>query len=267
MDQAVSLALAAATDALISLVYAMVGYAIVERGRTPDVRRAAWMMGLWWYGIAATGLLGLLLSALARAHADAQLVDAVDQLSLLTFAGAIAGFVSHVAFIHLGSHRADRVVFPFLGALVLWSAASAFVYPATGYTVVGWRPLIERAPGWGPPPVVTVSLLLAPLVGATIAYASLYRRAAGPVARFRVALVSSSLPVWFLAVAVISIPAQGAADLVQLGARALVLVFALAILVAYRPPLVVLDWLGEPGAAEALRERRARELVRIERLI
>lgn len=256
MDEGTALGISAVTDLAIALAYAYAGVLLLRRAYGPGSQRAGAMFALWWFGIAATGLLSMTLVLLARAGASPRAIDAVDQASLAAFALALIGFTSYVAFIHFGSYRADLVIVPGYAALVLWSLASALASPATGYHTEMWRPIVERPPSFGPPPMLMSILLLSPLLVAAAAYASLYRRAVDADARFRVRVVTGAFVSWLVGVSIVSFPVGGVGA-AQVTGRTVILLSAALLVIAYRPPTRVRAWLGHADAHAALARARA----------
>ena len=176
----------------------------------------------------------------------------------------------------MGSHAArcrcdHRALVPLIAAyaaLAAWSVGAAIAHPAMGYHVEAWRPIVDRSPdSFGPPPAVTAGLLVAPVVAGTAAYASLYRRAAEPEARYRILLVTSALVAWLGGVTIVSLPQLGASLWAQAGGRVAIALSAALILLAFRPPGLIRAWLGEPSALGQRRERTARLAQRVRDLV
>lgn len=236
VEDAATLRWAAATGLIISSVFAVAGTSLARRPYAPAARRAGAMFAMWWYGIAATGIASALMAVIAIRGGSPRVIDAIDQAGLAAYALALAGFVSYLAFIFLGTYAADRVIFPIYAALALWSIVASTLQPATGYHVDAWRPIIERAsPSWGPSPALMAGLLLVPVVVGIAAYANLRTRAEDAAARQRASLITAALFAWLTGVSVVSVPAFADSDAAQLVGRILVFGAALLLVIASRP--------------------------------
>jgi hypothetical protein len=237
VEDEVALSAAAATSLVIALAYGYAGAMLARRPYAPEATRAGRMFALWWFGVAATAVASMASALLARAHASPALVNALDLASLAAHALALAGFLSYLGFLYLGTHVAERVVFPVYGALVLWCVAGAIVTPATGYHIEAWRPILDGpTPGVAPPMVLTAILLTLPVLGAIGAYTMLSLRVAEPAARRRARLTAGALLTWLAGAMLVSIPALGDVDAVQIAGRAIVLTSAATMVVATRAP-------------------------------
>lgn len=258
MDRDVALGVAIATDLMVTAGYVLAGTLLWRRAHASSARRAGAMFALWWYGNAATGVASIALNVLARDHTTSLVVlDALEQLTLVFFAAGLAGFTSYVAYIYLGSHRAEWIIVPAYSLLVLWSIVNVFLTPATGVEVVGWHPHVVRdGAGFGPPITLTAMLLIVPLIGSIVAYISLFPTVQDNEGRYRITLVSGTLVVWLVSVLVVSIPASAGSDAIQLAGRAAIIASCGLIVLAYRPTVRLRAWLGQDDARAELARKR-----------
>jgi hypothetical protein len=89
----------------------------------------------------------------------------------------------------------------------------------------------------GPLFVLVLLLLVFPQIIAGLAYFTLYFRVSDPTQRYRILLVSWSIVIWFGSGLAGTLIDAGDNDLFQLIRRAIGVVAALAILMAYLPPV------------------------------
>lgn len=268
MEPGLALGLAATTDVAIAGAYAYAGWLVASRARASASPAGVRLFAAWWIGIALTGLASATLAILAPRGAPLLVLDWIDQASLLTYATALVGFTSYLALLFLGTHRLTLPIAAAYAALVTWSHASAYAFPATGYTIRAMRPVLERSPqAWGPAPEVMALLLVLPVVIGIGAYATLLRRETDAARRYRITLVTTALVAWLLGVIVISLPALGDVLAGQAAGRFVVLASAACIVLAYRPPLTIRAWLGDADALRDGHDLRARRDARVQELV
>jgi hypothetical protein len=254
VEERLALGFAAMTGLVIASVYAYAGTSLARRSYEPDARRAGTMFAMWWYGIAATGIVSAAMAIFTLRGASSGLLDILDQVGLTMFTLALSGFVSYLAFIYLGRHTADWVIFPVYGALTTWSFITAAIQPATSYHVEAWRPMFERpVPSYGPSPVLMSILLLVPVVVGIAAYANLRARSQDPHARRRATIVTGALIAWLVGVSIVSLPAMGDSDVAQFAGRAFVFGSAVSLVIAFRPQAVTTEQAAEDALEERLR--------------
>lgn len=254
VDRDVTLGVALVTDLLVTAGYIAAGTLLWRKAHASSARRAGAMFALWWYGNAATGVASVAFNLLAHDHTTPLAVlDAVEQLTLVFFAAGLTGFTSYVAYIYLGSHRAEWIIVPAYSLLVLWSLTNVLLTPAIRVEVVGWHPHVGRdGAGFGPPLTLMAMLLIVPLIGSIVAYVSLYRSIRDHEGRYRITLVSGALIMWLVSVLAVSVPATADSDAVQFAGRAAIIASCGLIVLAYRPTVRVRAWLGEDDARAQL---------------
>lgn len=163
-------------------------------------RHAMRMFALWWGGLAA-------LEAIDAGIADAGL--RWTYLRAPPLALALWGLLYYVAYLYAGRRAWLLPLGLFAGIL----GGVLVALDASGH-----------AGGW------TALLVAAPVLGAALAYASLYRRAGARAQRYRIALVGAAMGLWGIAA-------------VAAGSEALRLAVPLAALAAYQPPARLRRWL------------------------
>lgn len=219
-------------------VYAYVGARLGQRPVSADARLAAQAFSVWWMGLAAITAVGGLQSLAGYVDTtDLAVFTTLSYVNLLVISAALWGLLYYLVYLFTGSRRA-------LGPITAFYAATyvGLVYMVTyndpiGVTVGRWgttiqyaNPLSSTLTG-----IVVFLILLPPMIGA-IAYGTLYFRVKERTTRYRIALVSASIIVWFGSVALGSLLGLSSLDWWQLFTRFLGLAAAFGILLAYRPP-------------------------------
>ena len=226
----------AVVDAAVAVVYEAVGLRLARRDVEVEVHGALLAFSVWWHGLAATGVLAALLSLLVAVGVnDLGTRATLSFLVAVPFTIGLAGLVYYLPYLYTGR----RTLFiPIVLVYVLYNLlqiANLMVHPPTGFAIQGWRPTLEPQ---APLPILLsgLVLLLLPPLAAAIAYLLILRRVSDATTRYRIALVSGSILAWLASVLLISQPALASADVWQFASRAVVLLSAVALYLAYRPP-------------------------------
>ena len=245
----VQAALALATG----LVYAYVGRLILRRRLSDDARRANRLFAGWWLGLAGIeALAGLLDVAFAFDVRDLPLVVTFVNLFLLVVCAALWGLVYYLAYLYTGSRRALWPIGAFYVALALsfldlvaWMQPTGFEDTALGVTLTYARQ---------PPAVLSAAMgaaLAVPVIGAALAYGTLFFRVQDRTRRFRIGAVAGSFLVWFgwsLVSSILQLQQRFPGSLRLLVVNQLI-AFAVPVVVslAYRPPTWLRDRLEAPA--------------------
>ncbi|MEA3200040.1 MAG: hypothetical protein QOE90_1468 [Thermoplasmata archaeon] len=195
--------LAGALGALAALAYAGVGLSFARRDVSADARRAALDFSTWWFGLAAASFLQALQQAGAALGAPAApwlgpFAEATQVAYVLAVSVALAGLLTFLWFVYRGAHR-DGPIAAFYGSVFLAAAGSIVARGVAGFTLTPYGALVRYArdlPAQGGVDLAFFALFLVPQVGGTIAYLSLRRATADPVARRRILVVGCALLVW-----------------------------------------------------------------------
>lgn len=237
----ITLLLAGAVAIVVALSYGYVG--LVMRGRparTVDGRKALDAFAVWWLGLAVTILPGALLYvAAAFGFTDLALQLTYAHLQRLALVVALVGLMRYLGFVVWGRDLL-RPATAFYALVFVFSVFTLHLSQPVDVLVTPWRTDLVRAatnPGW----VRLVSFLVIvvpPVVGA-LAYFRVFFRVEDRSLRYRVALVSWTLVVWWVVGVVAGQRVALGFDEFQLLNRVVGLFAALVIVAAYRPPLWV----------------------------
>lgn len=233
-----TLGAAAAFALAAGAVYAFIGLRLAQRRVGPDAQLAATMFSAWWFGLAATTVIGAVQS-LAGAFGLLSLPLAVTlmHVNLLVICIALLGLLYYLVYLFTGKRRA---IVPLTLFYVLYYPLLVYFVVASdpiGVEVERWRVTLDYAQDIrGPLYVAVLLLLIAPQILGAIAYLTLYVRVKERTLRYRIALVSLSIIVWFGSALAAAFTGINQNDDWQIASRAIGLAAALTILMAYYPP-------------------------------
>lgn len=172
----------------------------VHRRARVEARPALTWFSMFWVGIGAYALVECMWGLAYLAGFDALALGLfVLHVKIIGLVGAFAGLVAYLLIIHGIDRRALGVI---MGGYALVLAITETYY--------SWRAPVAQVPGaWGmrllyavndtqPWWTIVLLLLLLPPFFAAIAYARLMRHAHEPETRYRIALTSASLMLFFL---------------------------------------------------------------------
>lgn len=220
-------------------IYSYVGWRFSKRVISSSEARLAWgSFTVWWYGLAATTLIGGFLSLLgALGLTSLPLFVTATYINILVICLALWGLLYYLIYLFTGNRRALMLL-----AVFYISYYVLLVYYITasipGDVNVGrWNTtLVYRAPLTGPFFVIILVFLLLPQIIGSLAYFTLYFRVSDVTQKYRVLLVSWSIFVWFLSPLIALAGGLAQQDWWQLASRLIGLAAALTILMAYLPP-------------------------------
>jgi hypothetical protein len=220
-------------NVLGAFVYAYVGLRLYGRPVSPAARLAVAQFSVWWLGLGVSSALGAFEALLAYAGL-LSLAAAFTLLLLVVLLDVVLlwGLVGFLVYVYTGRyHLLELGIFyaAFYVAALYYEILSA----PYAVTVVAGVPTLSVLKVSNPILVGFVIIgLIVPELAAAIFYVSLLRRTRDRIQRYRIALVSSSLFLWF-AVNVFVPTSTGtwtvAKDLLNV-------VPALLALIAYFPP-------------------------------
>lgn len=247
------------------IVFCLVGLAVGRRKVSPEGRLANGMFQIWWYGLGSLTLitpLGLILKLLRLDTFDVYLF-LIQALLLLLFV-AVAGLVYYLVYLYTGQRWWLAPIMIFYGLMQAW---------------LGWIFVKMHPYGYGIPPpgtacpntstttpafldahgnpvcgdqtigLVFSGALLIPVILAAVFYFLLLFRTPEPISRYRIAVVSSAIGLWFTSSLVASIAGLNRYDLWSIVSALISLSAAVAVLMAYRPPSWVRSRLGAEATA------------------
>lgn len=266
MDPLADAAYALVAAALFGFVATRIG----RRPADPDARLALRLFSLWWSGVALFLVAGAALSFLDWAGVTARPLELViASLSMLSVCAAVWGLVYYVSFLFTGRSTA---LYPMLAfyAGIFAVMLFALLSDSTGGELGAWHESVVRlAILTGPVLTGAIVLFLLPAMGALVAYASLYPRIDGRRARYRIALGTTSLLVWFGLAIVARLGGFADTATWTVVGRFLALAAALGVLLAYSPPRWMVRRLrlhADPLPDERARSRAAPAKLRTGRL-
>jgi hypothetical protein len=245
-------ALDMAAGAIAAAIYLAVGRRVAQRAVSPVSRAAARSFSLWWR------IIGLISAAAALAGV-ATLLEAWTVPALATFGilvllaalAALACLLHFLVFVYTGWQRAWVGVAVFYAGcfaallhLLLWADPVGLREGATGPQLVFAHDLQDN-------PYVRVLgvVLTLPIVAATVAYATLFFRDRDPTVRYRVALTSVSLAVWFVFPLANTLAGTRPSLALAAASRLIGLLGAAGVYLAYHPPAAVRRRWGVDAAA------------------
>ena len=249
-----TLALSAAGSFLTAMLYLYIGHVLRGRQVSSDARLANGMFVLWWQALGALGLLGVGILVLYMADSlPLWLYRSYVTLVLLGLFVALWGLQFYLVYLYTGSRRSFVPLGVFYGLLFIGTLALIeYMGSPEGLTDNGWA--IEVDPE---PPELGLAfglgftlLIIGPQLVAAIAYARLFSKTRDRTQRYRIALITGSIIVWFGS-SLVATGAQASDDLTyQLFSRIISIAGALVILMAYKPP----QWIRAKYGIRSIRD-------------
>lgn len=237
----------AALTTITALLYAYVGLITLRRATSDDDgRRAVRLFAIWWLGLAALTVAGVVRIALYVAGVtDLTTHLLITNASVLLLVAVLWGLVSYLAYIYLGTRRVFLPVTLFHVALLGFLAYVVLSREATGVTLTATGARIDYATEFSKGVSITLILgIILPAFIAAVGYATLYFRTADRTARYRIAMVSGAFLLWFGSAGVAGILELGKLEYWPIVSRVIGLVATLMVLAAYKPPRMVQEAFG-----------------------
>ncbi|HWG92136.1 MAG TPA: hypothetical protein VNZ52_14900, partial [Candidatus Thermoplasmatota archaeon] len=242
----VTLLLAACVTLVLGAVYLYVGRCIGTREpATAGAKRAMGFFALWWYAVAANVALGgLVYAAAALGFASLTVQLTYAHLSRVLLVLSLVGLMYYLLYLVTGKGRLPLVIAyyaAYYGLLLYMLVASA----PDAVQVGNWRTV--EVPSRPLPRVFSAvssaALLLPPVLGALAAF-RVFFVVEDRSQRYRIALVSWSIVVWWLIAVVAGQREAVGVEWFQMVNRAVSVVAAVGILFAYLPPTFVRERWG-----------------------
>lgn len=239
-----------------AFVYLVVGLRLRRRSTRGAARRASQAFALWWVALAGSTLTtAIQQGAGALAVADLATYTTLTIVNFLFICVGLASLLYYLLYLFTGR---DDLLVPLALAYLVYFATLLYVITAAdpvGVEIGRWNvSLVFAEPLSGPVPTVLLLLLVVPQILGAAAYMSLVAVVESPTRRYRVALVSGSIIVWFSTTLIGVLLGLAGTDLWQVGSRLLGLAAAMTVLYAYYPPV----WLREMVGIGSLEEEVAR---------
>jgi hypothetical protein len=228
-------------------MYIFIGWWLSKRVVSSADARLAWQaFTIWWFGLAATTLLGAFQNLLgALGHTGLPLFITAQYVNTLVACIALWGLVYYLIYLFTGNSRA---LIPLSIFYIIYYILLIYYYTASvpsNVEIGRWNiTLAYENVLTGPFFVLLATLLLAPQIIGSLAYFTLYFRVSDSTQKYRVLLVSWSIIFWFLTPVIALVGGVAEQDWWQIISRLISLGTALVILMAYLPPRWVKERYG-----------------------
>jgi hypothetical protein len=234
-----ALALDLVANLVAAGIYAAVGRMVAARPVEAPGRPARQAFAAWWNVLALLSLYGAFADVVTMAGWwTVPLLVAATHVLLLVILLALGGLLYYLVYLYTGRQGAWKPILLFYG--LFWACLVYYVEALgpDGVQAGAINPQLHYAhdpqtDGFGP---VLGVLLVLPIIGGAVGYSTLFFKAKEPTQRYRIAVVSVSIVLWFSFSLVGSLAGVSQAldwivlsRLVSLGAAA-------AVYAAYRPP-------------------------------
>lgn len=241
-----TLAASALVSLVIATVYMIVGRRLLGRPVQGEARDAMFLFATWWFALAAMMFLDVVEIAIASFGVRSLgLFTAVAYVNLFLTCLALIGLLYYLAYLFTGWTGILPGVIVFYTTLFLAIIYTLSQAGPAGVSIGAWTVSLTYATALGGPWVQALlfMLLIPPMLGA-IGYLTLLRKVQAPTQRYRIALVSASILMWFGSVYGASLLGVSDAAWWPVASSAIGLVGAVTIWAAYVPPGWIRDRLG-----------------------
>ncbi len=230
-------------------IYAFVGTRLRARPVGAIARPAADAFALWWVALGVSTVVTGVGNLLAAYGVDDVAVFAtISQVNVLIVCVALWALVYYLLFLFTGTRG---FVAPLTAFYVAYYALLVYYLASSdpvGVDVKTWQAGVRYAkPLQGGFFAVIVILLVLPQIVGALAYFTLYFRLTEPAQRYRVALVSWAIVVWFTSALAAGLTETSAQSWWPLVSRLIGLTAAGTVLLAYYPPAWIRRRLGAGG--------------------
>jgi hypothetical protein len=234
-------------------IYFYVGHSLSRRRVISSEARLAWaLFVVWWYALAVTSVLGGMLNLLgAMGLNSVPLFLTFTQINLLAICAALYGLIYYLVYLFTGNRK---VLVPLTMAYIVYYALLMYYVNLSmpiSVSVGRWSAALqyEHQPT-GPFVTLILVLLVFPQIIGSLAYFTLFFRVKEATQKYRVALVSWSIIIWFLSAFIASIAGLSQYDWWQILSRLIGLGATLTILMAYQP----INWIKNRLGVTAITE-------------
>lgn len=240
-------------------VYAFIGYRLSRRRVSWEARAALQLFGVWWFALAGSTALGGITRLLASSGTDDLVLYTVTTyLNIMLICIALWGLLYYLLYLFTGSR--SWFVPLTVGYLVYFLSLVYLINQAqpVGVEVGAWNVRLAYARDIGGLATqLALGLLVLPQILGALAYSSLLLRVRNPTQRYRIALVASSILVWFGSAYLASISGVSQEAWWQVASQTIGLVAAGVLLAAYFPPAAIRKRFGIQSLREEPIETQA----------
>ena len=235
-------------------IYLYIGQRLRQRQIENRASSLAWrFFVMWWFGLAATTLIGALMTLLGLLNlANLSLFVILTHLNLLSICLALSGLLYYLLYLFTGNARLLWPLIIFYGVYYVWLVFFVTGARPIGVSVERWQVALEYEQSLTDSPFfwLIVIFLLFPQIIGSLAYFSLYFKVRQATQKYRVLLVSWSIILWFGSAFLAAATGLSNRDAWQIVSRLIGLSAALAIFIAYFPP----NWIKRKYGIVALDE-------------
>lgn len=228
-----------AANVASAVIYRAVGRLVAARPVESKARLASGAFAAWWYVLAFFAVYGAFGDVVTMADRwTVPILVAVTHVILLVLLVAIGALVYYLVYLYTGREWTWKPLLAFYGLfwvfLVYWIES---LHP-NGLKAGPLSPTLayETDPTGSAASTAIGLLLILPIIAAAFAYFTLFFRAKEPTQRYRIAVVSLSILLWFSFSLVGSLAGVSQSLAWIILSRAVSLGAAASVYFAYRPP-------------------------------
>lgn len=235
----------------VSILYFIVGRAVLDPTAPRPERVARSAFGLWWFCLAASTAKGAIQKVLATsAIHDIAIYASLEYIGLAFLFVGLAGLMYYLLYLYTGRTWVIYPISIFYGLFLLVGFYVVTLQNAVGLEVGTWSVGLEYAHEVD---ALLINLLLGalilPLIGGVLLYFLLYFMVDAPVQKKRILLVGGALLFWF-GTSGIAIAAN-LSDLALWGLVSRVIAFIAALIILYAFTLLEKRHKGQADIDEA----------------
>lgn len=222
---------------------------------SPDARVAWNLFVVWWYALAGVTFVNAALNLVgAIGLTSLPLFLTFTQLEILAVCIALHGLMYYLIYIFTGNKKTLPVLT--IAYIVYYCLFMYYLNSSVpiGVSINRWNVGMQyQQQPTGPFVTLLLVLFVFPQVAGSLAYFTLYFRVKEATQKYRVALVSWSIIIWFLSSFIASISGLSQYDWWQITSRIIGLGATMGILMAYRPANWIKNRLGVSSITEESR--------------
>jgi hypothetical protein len=234
-----TLLIATGFQLVVAVLYIVVGRLILARRVPGEAQLASNFFAIWWFALAGGSLIGVARKTFhITGILDLPMVVTMSYIELFFICFALLGLLYYLVFLYTGKRNA---IYPMAGAYLLYYASLFYFITShrpIGFEVGDWSIGIEYEipPAESLITVILLLLLLIPQILAAFAYFLLFFRVEDRAQKYRIAMVSGAIVVWFGSALVGAFTPLNDLAAWPIVSRVIGLAAALAVLFAFSPP-------------------------------